>query len=75
MANELKYIDELVRKKMTGHAVESTVDNFAVIQRAAFWRNFFTFRFLSLNAYYAGAVVLLGIFSLGYFSASDQIAG
>ncbi len=71
MANDLKYIDELVRKKMASHAVESSVNNYASIQRAAFWRNFLKFRISSFNAYYTGAIVLIGLFSLGYFYIDD----
>lgn len=67
MADELNYIDKIVRDKVANHAVESSLNNWAHIQRAAFWKNFFTFRVFSVNAYYALAVVLIGLGSLSYF--------
>ncbi|MCF8371228.1 MAG: PorT family protein [Bacteroidales bacterium] len=67
MADELNYIDKIVRDKVANHAVESSLNNWAHIQRAAFWKNFFTFRIFSVNAYYAVAIVMIGIGSLSYF--------
>ncbi len=72
MLDDLKYIDKLVRKKMASHAVESTVDNFSAIQRIAFWKNFFSFRLKSFNAYYSAIILLFGITSFGYLYATNN---
>lgn len=67
MTDDLNYIDKIVRDKVANHAVDSSLNNWAAIQRAALWKNFFTFRLSSINAYYALVVVLIGLGSLSYF--------
>ena len=66
MDNNLEHIDKLITGKLQSHAVESTVDSWAVISKKLFWRNFMFFRFDSFNVYYLSAILVSSVWLASY---------
>jgi len=70
MDKDLNQIDKLVNGKLQTHAVDSTLDSWAVISRKMTWRNFLYFRLSSVNIYYVSLFLIASIWgSLLYTNA------